>query len=56
MCEGRASFMVNCNGVEEVCSGYEVLPIGLLTRPGLDRGWSCKQVNMRHVLCLIRID
>ena len=37
--------MVNHNGVEEACSEHEVLPIDLLTRLGLDCGWSCEQVN-----------
>ena len=45
MCEGRALFMVNHNGVEEACGGYEVLLISLLIRPGLDCGQSCKWVT-----------
>ena len=45
MCKERASFTVDHDGVEEVCGGHEVPLIGLLTRPGLDHGWSCKQVT-----------
>ena len=45
VCKGRVSFVDNHNGVEEACSGHEVLPINLLTRPGSDCGWSCKWVN-----------
>ena len=45
MCEGRASFMVNRDGVEGACNEYEVLPVGLLTRPRLDRGRSCERVT-----------
>ena len=45
MCEGRASFVVNHDGVEGACGGREVLPIGLLTRPRLDHGQSCERVN-----------
>ena len=37
--------MVDRDGVEEVCGGYEVLSIGLLTRPESDHGWSCERVN-----------
>ena len=45
MCERRVSIAVNHDGVEGVCGGHEVLLIGLLTRPGLDRDQSCEQVN-----------
>ena len=45
MCEGRVSIVVDCNGVEEVCSGYEVLSIGLLMRLRSDHGQSCEQVT-----------
>ena len=45
MCEGRVSFAVDRDGIEEACGGHEVLPISLLTSLGLNHGWSCKQVN-----------
>ena len=45
MCEGRASIAVDHDGVEGACSGREVLPVGLLTRPRLDRSWSCEWVT-----------
>ena len=45
MCEGRVSIAVDRGGVEGACGGREVLLVGLLTRPRLDRGRSCEQVN-----------
>ena len=45
MCEGRALFAVDRDGVEGVCGRREVLSISLLTRPRLDRGRSCERVN-----------
>ena len=45
MCEGSALIAVDCDGVEGVCGGHEVPSIGLLTRPRLDCGQSCKRVN-----------
>ena len=44
MCEGRASFAVDHNGVKGACSGREVLPVSLLMRPRLDHGRSCEWV------------
>ena len=44
MCEGSASIAVDCDRVEGACDECEVLPVGLLTRPRSDRGWSCKRV------------
>ena len=53
MCEGRASFAVDRDGVEGACDEHEVLSISLLTRPRSDRGRSCKRVNSHcFVLCL----
>ena len=46
MCERRASFAVNCNGVEGACDEHEVLLIGLLTRLGSNCGQSCEQVTV----------
>ena len=53
--------MVDCNRVEGVCGGREVLPIGLLMRLGLDCGQSCKQVSallpqVSHCLFTIHCD
>ena len=45
MCEGRALFAVDHDGVEGACGGREVLPVGLLTRPRLDCGRSCERVT-----------
>ena len=45
MCEGRASFTVDHDGVEGACSGREVLPVGLLMRPRLNHGQSCEWVT-----------
>ena len=45
VCEGRASFAVNHNGVEGVCDEHEVLLISLLMRPGSDHGQSCEWVT-----------
>ena len=50
MCEGRASFAVNHDGVEGACSEHEVLPIGSLTRLGSDHGWSCKWVSGMKII------
>ena len=44
MCKGSALIAVDHDGVEGACGGREVLSIGLLMRPGLDRGRSCKWV------------
>ena len=44
MGEGSASIAVDRDGVEGACGGREVLPVGLLTRPRLDRGRSCERV------------
>ena len=44
MCEGRALFTVDHNGVEGACNEHEVLSIGLLMRLGSDRGQSCERV------------
>ena len=49
MCEGRASFAVDHDGVEGACGGHEVLPVGLLMRPRSDRGRSCERVNGHRV-------
>ena len=46
MCEGSASIAVDRDRVEGVCDEREVLPVGLLTRPRLDRGWSCERVTL----------
>ena len=48
MCEGSALIVVNCDGVEGACGGCEVLPVGLLMRPRLDHGQSCKRVNRQR--------
>ena len=45
MCKGSALITVDHNGVEGVCGGREVLLVGLLTRPRLDCGRSCKWVT-----------
>ena len=45
MCEGSASITVDRNVVEGACGGREMLPVGLLTRPRLDCGWSCERVT-----------
>ena len=45
MCEGSASIAVDRDGVEGVCGGCEVLPVGLLTRLRSDRGRSCERVT-----------
>ena len=45
MCKRSASIVVNCNGVEGVCSGCEVLLVSLLMRLRLDCGRSCKRVT-----------
>ena len=46
MCEGSASIAVDRDRVEGVCDEREVLPVGLLTRPRLDRGRSCERVTV----------
>ena len=46
MCKGSALITVDRDRVEGACSGREVLPVGLLTRPRLDRGRSCERVNV----------
>ena len=45
MCEGSASFAVDCDGVEGACGGHEVLLVSLLMRPRSDRGRSCEWVT-----------
>ena len=46
MCKGMVSFTVDHDGVEGARNEHEVLSISLLMRPGLDCGWSCKQVTV----------
>ena len=46
MCEGSASIAVDRDRVEGACDEREVLLVGLLTRPRLDRGQSCKRVTV----------
>ena len=36
---------VDHDRVEGACDEREVLPVGLLTRPRSDRGWSCERVT-----------
>ena len=54
MCEGSASIAVNCDGVEGVCGGREVLPVGLLTRPRSNHGRSCERVTADIFLMTLR--
>ena len=54
MCEGSASFAVDCDRVEGACDGREVLPVGLLTRPRSDSGRSCERVNVETAEGLVK--
>ena len=45
MCKGRASFVVDRDGVEGACGGREVLLVSLLMRPRSDRSRSCERVT-----------
>ena len=46
MCKGRASIVVDHDGVEGACDEHEVLLIGFLTRPRSDHGQSCEWVSV----------